>query len=55
LLFLFASCIIVKEKDQIIKKEIETTYQPSLKSKIKMSEQLIRTELGDVVVSTPEG
>jgi len=55
LLMITPSCIIVKEKDEIIKKETETPYILSPKSKIKMAEQPIRTELGDMVVSTPEG
>ena len=55
LLVLTTNCIIVKEKDEIIKKETETPYILSPKSKIKMAEQPIRTELGDMVVSSPEG
>jgi hypothetical protein len=57
ILFFFCGCIIVKEKDIVIKKEIETEYiyQPSQKSKIKMSDKVVRTELGDMVVSIPDG
>lgn len=55
ILFIFASCIVIKEKDEIVKKEVESDYKPAMKSKMKMSDQLIRTEIGDVVVSTPNG
>jgi hypothetical protein len=55
LMLLTFSCIIVKEKDEIIKKETEAPYIPSPKAKIKMSDQPIRSERGDMVVSTPEG
>ena len=51
----FSSCIIVKEKDEIIKKEIEYEYIPAHKSTIKMSDKIIRTELGDMIASIPEG
>ena len=52
---LFSSCIIVKEKDDIIKKEIEYEYIPAQKSKIKMSDKIVRTELGDMIASIPYG
>ncbi|MCL2039293.1 MAG: hypothetical protein FWG85_02560 [Bacteroidetes bacterium] len=54
---LFSNCIVVKEKDEIIKKEIEyeTEYIPAQKSKIKMSDKIVRTEHGDMVASIPDG
>jgi len=52
---LFSGCIVVKEKDEIIKKEIEYEYIPAKKSKIKMSDKIVRTELGDMIASIPEG
>ena len=55
ILIFFSNCIIVKEKDDIIKKEVEYEYQPAQKSKIKMSEKIVRSELGDMVVSIPDG
>jgi len=56
LIFLIlTNCIVVKEKDEIIKKEIEIEYKPSTKFNIKMSDQIIRSELGDMVVSVPDG
>ena len=57
ILIFFTSCIIVKEKDDIIKKEIEYEheYTPVQKTKIKMSDKIVRTELGDMVASIPDG
>ena len=55
ILIFFSGCIIVKEKDEIIKKEIEYEYQPAQKSKIKMSDKIVRTELGDMIAAIPEG
>jgi len=52
---LLSGCIIVKEKDVIIKKEIEVEYEPMQKPKIKMSDKIVRAELGDMIASIPDG
>jgi hypothetical protein len=53
-LFSFSSCLIVKEKDVVIKKEVPNILENSPKSSIKMSDKIIRSKNGDMVVSIPE-
>ena len=57
ILIFFSSCIIIKEKDSVIRKEIEyeNEYQPAPKSKIKMSDKIVRAEFGDMIASIPDG
>ena len=57
ILVCFSGCIIVKEQDDIIRKEVEYEHQfePTQKPKIKMSDKIVRTELGDMIALIPDG
>lgn len=46
------SCIIVKEKDQ--KEEVKTSISLSPKPEIEMSEQMVRTGIGDMIAFLPK-
>ena len=50
----FTSCLIVKEKDEIIKKETGSTYETAPKPLIKMSDKILRSHRGDMIVTLPE-
>ena len=53
----FTSCLIVKEADEIIKKEKEATiiYESAPQATVKMSDKTVRSIRGDMIASLPEG
>ena len=54
----FTSCLIVKEADEIIRKEKESTtakYEIVPRATVKMSDKIVRSMRGDMIASLPEG
>ena len=49
------SCLIVKEQDIIIRKNTSYSFENTQKNSIKMSNKIIRSKIGDMIATIPEG
>jgi len=50
----FTGCLVVKEKDEIIKKGTIIKYETAPKATVKMSDKIVRAVRGDMIASLPE-